>query len=104
MTDAERKLWSRLRNRQLGVKFRRQMPIDRFIADFASVEAKLVNELDGSQHSLDIERERDRKRTAVIDSAGYIVIRFWNLEVLTNIDGVVEEIVRTLASYTSIDD
>jgi very-short-patch-repair endonuclease len=99
MTDAERKLWSRLRGRRLGAKFRRQVPIDRFIADFGCVEAKLVIEVDGGQHAVDI--ERDRVRTAVIETAGYIVIRFWNNEVLQNIDGVVEEILRTLAARTS---
>jgi very-short-patch-repair endonuclease len=98
-TDAERKLWSRLRARQLGVKFRRQMPIDRFIADFACVQAKLVIEVDGGQHNIDV--ERDRLRTAVIETAGYIVIRFWNDEVLSNIDNVIEEIVRTLAASTA---
>ncbi len=59
MTDAERRLWARLRNRQLGVKFRRQMPIDRFVADFGCEEAKLVIELDGGQHAVAVERDRD---------------------------------------------
>jgi very-short-patch-repair endonuclease len=97
-TDAERKLWSRLRARQLGVKFRRQVPIDRFIADFACIEARLVIEVDGGEHNIDV--ERDRLRTAVIETAGYLVIRFWNDEVLSNIDIVIEEIVRTLAAST----
>jgi len=102
MTDAERKLWSRIRSRQLGAKFRRQVPIDRYIADFACIEASLVVEVDGEQHNIDI--ERDRARTAVLESAGYLVIRFWNHEVLKDIDGVVERIAATLAAGTSCDD
>src|SRR5260221_2711098 len=95
MTDAERKLWARLRNRQvLGHKFRRQMPIEGFIADFACVEAKLVVELDGGQHAEAVEADEERSRE--IASAGYLVIRFWNAEVLKEIDSVVAEIVRTL--------
>ncbi len=96
-TDAERRLWSRLRNRQVGdVKFRRQVPIGPFIADFASVEAKLVIEVDGSQHAEEI--EADRLRSDALGEAGYLVLRFWNNDVLDNIDGVVKEIERTLAA------
>ena len=97
-TDAERKLWSRLRSQQLGYKFRRQVPIDRFIADFACIEAKLVIEVDGGQHNRQIHVERDRDRTAAIEAAGYLVMRFWNNEVLNNIDGVLERIIETLAA------
>jgi len=101
MTDAERKLWSHLRSGQLGVKFRRQTPVDRYIADFACIEARLVVEVDGGQHNIDI--ARDKARTAVLESAGYLVIRFWNHEVLKEIDSVVERIAATLAAATSSD-
>ena len=99
-TDAERKLWSRLRAQQLGCKFRRQVPIDRFIADFVCIEAKLVIEVDGGQHNIDV--ARDLERTAVLESAGYLVLRFWNNEVLQNTDGVVERIVETLAARAGV--
>ena len=96
-TDAERRLWSRLRDRQVdGVKFRRQVPIATFVADFASVEAKLVIEVDGSQHAKAV--EADRLRSDALGAAGYLVLRFWNNEVLENIDGIVREIERTLAA------
>ncbi|MHB8528923.1 MAG: endonuclease domain-containing protein [Caulobacteraceae bacterium] len=86
-TDAERKLWSALCNRQLeGFKFRRQLPIDRYFADFACVEAKLVVELDGSQH-ID-QAAYDAERTRVLEACGWRVLRFWNNDVLENVDGV----------------
>ena len=96
MTDAERLLWSRLRNRKVrGLKFRRQQTIEGYIADFACIEARLVIELDGSQH-IDT-TEADRIRSDAIESAGYLVIRFWNNDVLGDIDTVMDEIDRTLA-------
>ncbi|GLQ54669.1 endonuclease domain-containing protein [Devosia nitrariae] len=86
-SDAERKLWSKLRNRQLaGCKFVRQLPVGRFIADFACRERDLIIELDGGQH--DENAVADARRTAILEQYGYAVIRFWNTEVLTNIDGV----------------
>ncbi len=93
MTDAERKLWYRIRNRQLaGFKFVRQHPIGPYIADFACREADLVVELDGSRHA---ESQRDEIRTRELNGHGYDVIRFWNTDVLTNLDGVLE----TLADH-----
>ena len=101
-TDAERRLWSRLRNRQVGeVKFRRQVPSRAFVADFASVEAKLVIEVDGSQHAEAI--EADRLRSDALGSAGYLVLRFWNNDVIENIDGVVRRD-RTDAGARAADD
>ena len=82
-----------------GYKFRRQMPIEGFIADFACVEAKLIVELDGGQHA--VREEQDRRRTQIIGTTGYIVLRFWNEEVLLNTDGVVEDILATLALRAS---
>ena len=105
MTDAEAKLWNRLRNAQLvGTKFRRQVPIGSFIADFCCRNPKLVVEVDGSQHT---ERAtQDASRTRVLAEHGYTVVRFWDNEVLQDIDGVLEAIVgevtrRTLAPSPS---
>jgi very-short-patch-repair endonuclease len=96
MTDAERMLWGRLRARQLGAKFRRQMWIAGFIADFAAPDAKLIVELDGGQHDRD--GARDEHRSSVIGAEGYRVIRFWNNEVLENLEGVVGSIAQHLPS------
>jgi very-short-patch-repair endonuclease len=94
-TDAERRLWWHLRNRQLeGWKFRRQFQIGDYIADFACIDGKLIVELDGGQHS---EREEyDDRRTRELEKAGFVVLRFWNNDVLTNSEGVIEEILRML--------
>src|SRR6266851_3899233 len=93
-TDAERKLWSMLRDRRLnGLKFKRQMPIGRFVVDFACAEAKLIVELDGGQHAVGV--DDDRRRTAALEAMGYLVIRFWNHDVLTNMNGVLETIAST---------
>ena len=92
-TDAERLLWSRIRSRQLGAKFVRQFPIGPYIADFACRSARLVIELDGGQHREEI----DASRTATIEAYGYRVIRFWNNEVIENLEGVVAAIVQELA-------
>ena len=92
-TDAERKLWFRLRDRRLnGLKFRRQMPIESYIVDFCCESARLIIELDGGQHA---ERSSDAERTANLENYGYLVLRFWNNDVLGNIDGVLETIIAT---------
>jgi very-short-patch-repair endonuclease len=94
-TDAERALWFRLRDRRLrGLKFRRQMPFGDYVADFCCESARLIIEVDGGQHAE--RREADRIRTAALEAQGYLVLRFWNNEVLRNIDGVVESILDTL--------
>jgi len=91
-TDAEYKLWSRLRNRGLKVKFRRQHPIGPFIVDFFSLEAKLVVELDGGQHDQDANRRADEQRTKFLEDRGYRILRFWNNEVLQDRDAVLARI------------
>lgn len=99
-TKAEARLWLALRGRKLdGFKFRRQVPIDRYFADFACLEARLVVELDGGQHAEHV--EYDAARTAVLESCGFHVLRFWNHHVLAEIDGVVDEISRVLRSGRS---
>ena len=88
-TEAEERLWHYLRSRRLeGEKFVRQLQIDHFVADFACRTARLAIELDGGQH----DAERDAARTAIIDKYGYRVLRFWNGDLLTNTDGVLEAI------------
>jgi very-short-patch-repair endonuclease len=90
-TVAEDRLWKYLRNRQMeGAKFRFQSPVGPYVADFFCVEAKLIVELDGGQHGVAI--EKDAARTKWIEGAGYIVIRFWNNDVLANTEGVLEVI------------
>ena len=91
LTDAERKLWTRLRRNQLdGHYFRRQVPVGRFIVDFLCKERRLVVEVDGGQHA--VRHAADASRSQVLRRRGYRVIRFWNNEVLENIDGVLETI------------
>jgi very-short-patch-repair endonuclease len=97
-TDAERKLWQKIRRRQVeGFRFRRQVPLGPYIVDFACLAAKLVVELDGSQHTEDANVASDERRTAWLNSQGFRVIRFWNLDVLHNVDGVWESIAAALA-------
>jgi len=96
-TEAERRLWSRLRRGQLdGCRFRRQAPIGRYIVDFVCFERRLVVEIDGGQHAL--RARADGARTAWLESQGFTVVRFWNHEVLGNTDGVVEALCVALRS------
>ncbi|MBC3832767.1 endonuclease domain-containing protein [Undibacterium amnicola] len=92
MTDIERLLWSRLRGEQLGVKFRRQHPLLNFVLDFVCPELKLVVELDGSQHA--DAQSYDDYRTKCLHDAGYVVLRFWNNQVIEELENVLEEIYR----------
>jgi very-short-patch-repair endonuclease len=95
-THAERKVWNMLRERPLGFKFRRQQPVEGFIADFACFEVKLVIEIDGGQH---FDSVKDAARTAKLEAAGWTVIRFWNVDVHESMDGIydrIEEALRAL--------
>lgn len=97
-TDAERILWYELRGGRLsGVIFRRQVPIERYIADFICHAAKLVIELDGGQHFSDDGERSDARRSAAIEAKGFKVLRFSNLEIMTNRAGVLETIATTVA-------
>ena len=93
-TPAEARLWSRLRNDQLGVNFRRQHAIGKYIADFCSPKVKLIIELDGSQHLG--QEEQDADRTSYLESQGYKVIRFWNNQVMNDIEGVINIILEAI--------
>ena len=94
-TPAERKLWAYLRGDKLnGVYFRRQYAIGDFVTDFCAIKEKLVIELDGGQH---LEQEDyDKERTKYLESQGYKVIRFWNSEVMNDMDGVIQAIIIAL--------
>jgi very-short-patch-repair endonuclease len=93
MTDAERLLWSRLRGRQIhGVQFYRQKPLGQYIVDFHSPAARLVVEVDGSQHFEEAGQLRDRQRDAYLESKGQKVLRFDNLQVLKETEAVLETI------------
>ena len=90
-TDAERRLWHFLRNRQLrGFKFRRQYPIPPYIGDFVCVEAGLIVEVDGGQHLSD--QSRDAVRTRFLESIGYRTVRYWDNDVLLRTSDVLEAI------------
>jgi very-short-patch-repair endonuclease len=95
-TDAERVVWQRLGHdiSLTGSHFRRQALVGQFIVDFASRRAKLVIELDGGQH--DWQQASDALRTRQIEAAGYSILRFWNNDVLGNLEGVLSEIQRAL--------
>jgi very-short-patch-repair endonuclease len=86
MTEAEDRLWRELRSRRLDrIKFRRQVPIGSYIADFACLDARLIVEIDGSQHA---ETHRDVVRDAELKRRGFRILRFWNDDVLKDINGV----------------
>src|ERR1700688_1834965 len=101
-TDAERMLWWHLRRRLKtpDTHFRRQVRIGRYIADFASHGARLVIEVDGGQHAT--QTDADMERTKALEANGYRVLRFWNNDVLTNIDGVLEEIQRAITTTPTL--
>jgi very-short-patch-repair endonuclease len=91
MTDVERLLWSKIRGRQLrGFRFRRQHPIGRYIVDFVCIELKLIVEMDGGQHG--DQQQYDMNRTQWLQTKGYKVIRFWNNDVIDDLEGVMQAI------------
>ena len=100
-TDAEGLLWSKLRNRQmLGLKFRRQRPVGIYFADFACLEIDLIIELDGGQHGETPAQEYDDRRGADLAAMGFRVLRFWNNQVLTETDAVLQKILETAQTLT----
>ena len=92
-TEAEQKLWSFLRNKQLkGKKFRRQHAIAGYVVDFYCHECKLVIELDGNYHNDDQAKEYDKARTVLLKEHGITVVRFWNEDVMKEVENVLEKI------------
>jgi very-short-patch-repair endonuclease len=98
MTDAERRLWSRIRDEQLGVKFRRQHPLGSYIADFACLAPRVVIELDGSQHQ--DQQDYDRRRDAFFREQGFDILRFSSNAPFLNLEGVVQAILDRLDELT----
>ena len=99
MTEADRRLWQIIRMRKIGeLKFRRQVPLGRYIADFVCHEARLIVEVDGGQH--DHASPQEIERTAFLENEGYRVLRFWNNEVLANLEGVYRAITGELGGVT----
>jgi len=92
MTDAERRLWRRIRSRQLGAFFHRQRVVGSYICDFVSLDGGMVVEVDGSGHYQDESRRYDSKRDEYLKSLGFDVLRFSNTDVVDNIGGVLEVI------------
>src|SRR5579862_248710 len=100
MTEAEKRVWQILRSHQMtGCKFRRQVPLGRYIADFVCHEARLIVEIDGGQH--DAASPQEATRSAFLHNEGYRILRFWNNEVLANLDGVHQMIADWLAGEAS---
>ena len=96
-TEAEQIIWSWLRTKKLnGVKFRRQEPIGIYVVDFVSFEKKLIVEIDGGQHSIEENKANDEIRTQWLESQGFHVIRFWNNDISSNLDGVITHIQEAL--------
>lgn len=97
-TEAEKILWKALRNNSLGVKWRRQHPIDMFILDFYAPSLKIAIELDGSQHSIKENKEYDSDRTNYLKSKNIKVLRFWNSEIEKDLEKVLDKIKKTIDS------
>jgi very-short-patch-repair endonuclease len=103
MTDAEQLLWYCLRRKQLGgFRFRRQHPFERFVLDFYCCEVKLAIELDGGQHNEPDAKARDKERSEFLAGHDIQVLRFWNNEVFTNLEGVLEKIYGVLMENAAL--
>ena len=102
MTDAEIVLWSRLKNKQLGFKFRRQHGIGHYIVDFYCPEMKLVVEVDGSHHNKKDYKEYDQGRDQELGNLGLTVLRFRNQEILGDIKGVIREILNQIKKQKKV--
>jgi len=99
-TEVEKRLWYHLRaHRFMGLKFRRQKPMGRYIVDFVCVERRLIIELDGGQHAEQV--RYDQQRDAWLCSQGYTVLRFWNNDVMQQLEGVLEQIRNALSPRPS---
>jgi very-short-patch-repair endonuclease len=99
-TAAERKLWQRLRQlKAVGSKFRRQIPLDRFIVDFACLSKRVIIEVDGGTHGTDDELAYDQHRQRFLEASGFVVLRVTNCEVMLNIEGVMDTISNHLARH-----
>lgn len=93
LTEQERKLWNIIRNKQFyGYKFLRQYPIEPYIVDFVCREKKIIIKIDGGQHNTPDNILADEQRTKYLEAKGYKVIRFWNNEIIKNIDGVYQKL------------
>lgn len=101
-TQAEEVLWGALRDRQMGVKFRRQHPVGQFILDFWCADMRLAVELDGEIH--DEQAERDAERTRILEAHHYRIVRFRNEEVLNDLDGVLMRIRAALSPFHALED
>jgi very-short-patch-repair endonuclease len=103
LTDAEQKLWRALRRNQIGnFNFRRQHPLGPYTLDFYCPQLLLGIEVDGGQHNEKLRRTSDNRRTSWLESKGISVIRFWNNEVLQNLDGVLSEINRVVVPRSEV--
>ncbi len=96
-TEAEKQLWRQLRNRNLaGYKFRRQDPIKPYIVDFCCFSEKLIIELDGGHHNEEAQILYDNKRSDFLESQGFVILRFWNNQILGEMEAVLNEILLVL--------
>jgi crossover junction endodeoxyribonuclease RuvC len=93
-TEAEKRVWQTLRAQQSGAKFRRQQPIEGYVVDFVSFEHRLIIEIDGGQHG-DAD-DYEQARTRCLEANGFRILRFWNNDVMENIEGVFERIIEEL--------